>query len=160
MDEATLAEVRALRKQVVELQDQLTSKKVETQKTPCKGTTGRGLPCRKNAVDGTEYCNMHGKPQKHVTKKMKKTAEPKAKKILAEHCHALCQEMFGTCKLCQVHGNVLDDKLTDEGVVGREDDIMSTVLEEYDMITRLLVNFEDKLEQTKREASRLLQENQ
>ena len=57
MDEATLAEVRALRKQVVELQDQLTSKKVETQKTPCKGTTGRGLPCRTNAVDGTDQKN-------------------------------------------------------------------------------------------------------
>ena len=68
--------------------------------------------------------------------------------------------MFGTCKLCQVHGNVLDEKLTDEGVVGQEDDIMPTVLEEYDIITRLLVNFEDKLEQSKREASRLLQDNQ
>ena len=101
-----LEEIKALRAEVAALT--LSHPHVVCDVPKCKGVTGKGTVCRNKAVEGTEYCRMHGDRVEKVVKvkKVKKAAKPK--KVQPEHNHV----EGDVCRLCETHGDVWDMGLT------------------------------------------------
>ncbi len=117
-----LTELQSLRNEIVELKSQVDDpsrkprvKKPRVDKECCKGITGKGTPCQNGAVEGAEFCRMHGeRPPKPEKPKRVPRGTPKMKKIQPEHTHG-----FGLpCKLCETHGDVMNSGLTGEEYIG------------------------------------------
>ena len=96
-----LSEVNQLRQEVALLR--------RGRKQPCQGVTGKGTPCRNGALADTPYCRMHSRaPKPPKAPRVKK--EPKPKKIVPEHTHAV-GSFDPLCPLCSTHGDCLDPSL-------------------------------------------------
>ena len=125
-----LTEIQSLRNEIVELKSQVDDssrkprvKKPKLDKVCCKGITGKGTPCQNGAVEGTEYCRMHGeRPPKPEKPKRIPRGTPKMKKIQPEHTHGLGLQ----CKLCETHGDVMWSGLTGEEFIGVSDYLVRT----------------------------------
>ena len=108
MDEI-FQELRALRQEIEAL-------KVgpKTRKSPCQGVTGKGTPCRNGALPGGCHCRMHSREPKEV-KAPRVKKEPKPKKTIPEHTHAVGEDPTEPCALCETHGDCMDPTLPDAG---------------------------------------------
>jgi len=110
-----LEEIQSLRTEITELKTQVDdsvrkprAKKPTVEKVCCKGITGKGTPCQNSAVEGTDYCRMHGdRPPKPEKPKRVPRGTIKMKKIQPEHNHGIGEVPTETCKLCGTHGDVL-----------------------------------------------------
>ena len=109
--EQLVAEVSQLRQEVSLLRSQ--------KKQPCQGVTGKGTPCRNGALPGTCHCRMHSREPKEV-KVARVRKEPKPKKIVPEHTHAI-GEVCPTCPSCNTHGDCMDPTLPDHEFEGPDD---------------------------------------
>jgi hypothetical protein len=99
-----LEELRALRCEVQALH---LVQNIPTDVPKCKGVTGKGTDCRNKAVEGSEYCRMHGERGERPVRVVKVRKVGKLKKIQPEHVHV----EGGVCMLCETHGNVMDPGL-------------------------------------------------
>ena len=93
----------------------------EKQKGICQGITGKGTACKNSAVEGTQFCRMHGREKVEI-KRVRVKKEAKPKKIQPEHNHQIGETPLTRCPLCETHGDVLNPGLPDAGFEG--DDIM------------------------------------
>ena len=109
--EQLVAEVADLRLQLQQLQNQ--------KKSPCQGVTGKGTPCRNGALPGCAHCRMHSRGPKEV-KVPKAKKDPKLKKIVPEHTHAI-GDVDPSCPLCDTHGDCMDPTLPDHDFEGPDD---------------------------------------
>ena len=109
--QSLLAEVTQLRQEVAQLRS--------TRKSPCQGVTGKGTPCRNGALPGAPYCRMHSREPK-VAKVVRTKKEPKPKKTIPEHTHAI-GETHPTCPLCETHGDCMDPTLPEHQFEGPPD---------------------------------------
>jgi len=107
--DALLAEVTQLRQEVAQLRS-------SHRKDPCQGVTGKGTPCRNGALPGAPYCRMHSREPK-VPKPTRVRKEPKPKKTIPEHTHAI-GSIDPMCPLCQTHGDCMDPTLPDHSFEG------------------------------------------
>ena len=115
MDEI-LAELRALRDEVMDLKGQLggvSRASPKPPRVPCIGMTGKGTPCRNSAQPGNEYCRMHGDRPARPVKPVRAKKEAKPKKVQPEHTHELGETPTDPCPLCDTHGDVMDSALPD-----------------------------------------------
>jgi len=102
--------IEELQKLRLEVEALKQSSSRQTKKQPCKGTTGKGTPCRNGAVPGCDFCRMHSRAPK-PTKEVVAKKEPKVKKVQPEHTHAIGEVPEHPCPLCETHGDVLDPEL-------------------------------------------------
>jgi hypothetical protein len=95
---------------------------VEKHKGICEGVTGKGTPCKNSAVEGAQYCRMHGRERVEINKGTRVKKEVKLKKIQPEHNHLIGEVPLTRCLLCETHGDVLNPELPNAAFEG--DDIM------------------------------------
>ena len=76
-------------------------------KQHCTGLNMRGNPCKGKVVPGCTWCERHDPalPPKVLTKKVKK-------KVVPEHNHGI-GEVSLTCGLCETHGDIFDEGVTE-----------------------------------------------
>ena len=113
--EHLLAEVTQLRQEVASLRSVRPAGK-----SPCQGLTGKGTPCRNGALPGTCHCRMHSREPKEAKAPRRPKKDPKPKKIVPEHTHAI-GEVCPSCPLCQTHGDCMDPTLPDHEFEGPDD---------------------------------------
>ena len=114
MDEI-FQELRALRQEIEALKFG-----PKTRKSPCQGVTGKGTPCRNGALPGGCHCRMHSREPKEV-KAPRVKKEPKPKKTIPEHTHAVGEDPTEPCALCETHGDCMDPTLPDAGFEAADD---------------------------------------
>lgn len=81
--------------------------KEKPKKVNCTGLNMRGNPCKRKVVPDCTYCERHDPslPVKVPAKKAKK-------KVVPEHDHGI-GEVSLTCELCETHGDIFDEGVTD-----------------------------------------------
>jgi hypothetical protein len=95
-------------------------------KPVCGGLNMRGNPCKRKCVDGETWCERHD-PSLPVPEKKGKG---KSKKVVPVHTHGIGEEPVIPCELCETHGDMFDEAVTEGTVVG-EWDIDEKKLEEF-----------------------------
>lgn len=109
------------------------SKKVpRAVKVVCGGLNMRGNPCKKKCIDGETWCERHD-PSAPVKEKKGKS---KGKKVAPVHNHGIGVEPLVPCELCETHGDLFDEKVTEAIMVGEWEPI------DEDKLVELMENFE------------------
>jgi len=101
-------------------------------KKVCSGLNMRGNPCKGKCVDGETWCEKHDPSLPPKEKKSK----GKGKKVAPVHSHAIGEEPLVPCELCETHGDLFDEKVTEAIVVGEWEPI------DEDKIVEMMENFE------------------
>ena len=89
-------------------------KVVRVPKKVCEGLNMRGNPCKRKCVDGESWCERHD-PSLPVKEKKGKS---KAKKVIPMHNHKVGEEALVPCELCETHGDMFDEAVTEAEMVG------------------------------------------
>ena len=76
-------------------------------KVSCTGLNMRGNVCKRKCVPDQSYCERHDPslPPKEVKKKVKR--------VVPEHNHGVGVEPLVPCVLCETHGDIFDEGVTD-----------------------------------------------
>lgn len=101
-------------------------------KTHCTGLNMRGNACKGKCVDGETWCERHD-PSAPVKEKKGKG---KVKKVAPEHTHKIGVEPLVPCELCETHGDMFDETVTDATMVGEWGEI------DEDKLVEVIENFE------------------
>ena len=101
-------------------------------KVVCTGLNMRGNPCKRKCMDGETFCDRHdpSAPQKE------KKGKAKGKKVAPLHNHEIDEEPLVPCELCQTHGDMFDQNVTDVEMLGEWGEI------DESKIADLIENFE------------------
>ena len=89
-------------------------KVVRVPKKVCSGLNMRGNPCKRKCVEGETWCERHD-PSLPVKEKKGKS---KAKKVVPMHNHKVGEEALVPCELCETHGDMFDEAVTEAEMVG------------------------------------------
>lgn len=111
------------------------SEKVKVGREPkkvCSGLNMRGNPCKRKCVDGETWCDRHD-PSLPVKENKSKG---KSKKVAPVHNHKVGEEALVPCELCETHGDMFDEAVTESVMVGEWGPI------DEEKLVELMENFE------------------
>jgi len=107
--------------------DALIAARPAITKTPCKGTTAKGTPCRNRCLPDSEFCRMHHDRPPPVPKPPReKKTKTKTKKPVPVHTH---DDPGTSCQLCQSHGDVTVPEMPEDAFEPVDSDLTSRLRE-------------------------------
>ena len=101
-------------------------------KTHCTGLNMRGNPCKRKCVEGETCCERHDPSAPPKEKKTK----GKTKKTTPVHTHGVGEEPLVPCELCETHGDMFDENVTETTMIGEwdiDEDKLVEVMENFEI---------------------------